>query len=142
MLTYRLVHHNPSLGFVVTGTVQHMLYDDVSIEARSDSLAFEGYLTRDGQRVEVPVADRGLPEYADLRQVSRGTGAHRRSAPADWIMAVQATKTLAANGRVTFWAYNLFDHIGYFGEPDRRPRSYPGMRFGLEVMLPAEVFPW
>ena len=61
ILTWRVVHHQPELGFVITATVQQRLGDERRVLSRSDSLAFVGYLTREGTLVPVPEEDKLNP---------------------------------------------------------------------------------
>lgn len=144
IVTYRAVHHQPHLGLVVTATVQHDLYQRDRHLAEGDSLSWIGYLTRTGERVLVSPEDRHGPEFTDLRAMTRPLTPSLRSAPADWIMGLQVTKTLPAEGRISFWAFNLFENMGYFGSGGgSRPRVYPGMRFGLEMIAsPGALLPW
>jgi hypothetical protein len=132
MATYRLIHHQPRVGLIITGTVQHNFRDLDRIQAATDTLAFIGYLTRSGEMVEVPPERRGLPEYADLRR-ARSTIVTSQSAPPDWFLNFQVSKSLPLDGRLTFWAFNALDRRGYYAEVDVAPRIYPITRFGLEV---------
>ncbi|WP_419936669.1 TonB-dependent receptor [Candidatus Palauibacter sp.] len=142
MVTYRMIHHQPELGLVLTATIQHNITDEFVDEAAHDSLAFAGYITRQGELVRVPVADRGLPEYQDLRVPRAGRAWMLRASPADWMLSFQVSKTLPLNGQVNLWFFNAFDRRGAVGSPDVRPRLYPDVQFGLEVLLPLHgVFP-
>lgn len=133
LATYRIVHHQPSLGFVVTAAIQHNIRDRQRDRTATDSLAFEGYITRGAELVPVPPEARSAPEYADLR-VPRGNAlVEPQSAPADWLATVQVSKTLPLNGRISFWAFNVFDNPGVYRGPDVQRRIYPRMRFGLEL---------
>ena len=142
MVTYRVIHHQPELGLVLTTTIQHNITDEVVDEAAHDSLAFAGYITRQGELVQVPEADRGLAQYQDLRVPRAGTVRARWASPADWMLSFQVSKTLPLNGQINLWFFNAFDRRGVVREPDVRPRLYPDVRFGLEVLLPLHgVFP-
>ncbi len=134
LATYRLVHHQPRVGLVITAAIQHNFREETRQEAATDTLAFRGYLTRAGEVVEVPPEQRGLPEYADLRR-PRSAFVVDQSAPPDWFMNLQVTKTLPVGGRLTFWAYNALDRRGYYAEAGVAPRLYPPTRFGLEVQV-------
>jgi ferric enterobactin receptor len=135
LATYRVVHHQPRVGLVITATVQHNLHDENRTEAATDTLAFIGYLTRDGQLTEVPGELRTLPEYADLRR-GRAAFTSEQSAPGDWFMNLQVSKTLPLDGRLSFWAFNALDRRGYYGEFGTAARLYPATRFGMELVLP------
>jgi ferric enterobactin receptor len=136
LATYRLIHQQPELGLVVTATIQHNLLDRVWDDAAIDTLAFAGYLTREGQAVPVPPERRGDPEYADLRQARTGLLVDLRRTPADWMMGLQVSKSLPLDGRLSFWAFNVLDRQGYFVEGEVQARLYPSTRFGLELTLP------
>lgn len=136
LLTYRVIHHQPELGLVLTGTIQHNIHDETRNVGQQDTLSFAGYITRAGDLVRVPEADRGLPQYQDLRVPRSGSLIPLRATPSDWFMSVQVSKTLPLDGQLNFWAFNLLDRRGVFNEPDIRPRVYPSIRFGLEVLLP------
>ena len=142
LVTYRLIHHQPELGLVLTATVQHNITDEFVDEAAHDTLAFAGYITRQGELVRVPEADRVLPEYQDLRVPRAGRAWTRSVSPADWMLSFQVSKTLPLNGQINLWFFNAFDRRGVGFQPDERPRLYPDVRFGLEVLLPLRgVFP-
>ncbi len=135
LVTYRLIHHQPELGFVITGVIQHNIHDWSGAATATDTLAFDGYVNRRGERVPVPREDRAAPEYADLRVPRSGVLTELRATPGDWMLGLQASKTLPLDGRLSFWVYNLFDKRGIFGELDVQPRTYGAMRFGLELKL-------
>ena len=142
MVTYRLIHHQPELGLVLTTTIQHNITDERFDAAAYDSLAFAGYITREGDLVRVPEADRTLPAYDDLRVPRTGTTRTRRASPADWMLSFQVSKTLPLNGQINLWFFNAFDRRGVVLRPDVLPRSYRSVRFGLEVLLPLRgIFP-
>jgi outer membrane receptor protein involved in Fe transport len=137
--TYRLIHHQPGAGLVITATVQHNVHDESRDVLGTDSLAYIGYLTRDGETVLVPEERRGAPEFADLR-FPRSGFFQNAGAPPTWMMNLQVSKTLPMNGRLSFWAFNALDTRGVFAEADVSQRLYPPRRFGLEVVLaPAAV---
>ena len=130
ILTYRLVHHQPALGLVVTAVVQHVPLDVRADVAATDTLSFTGYITRTGDLVPVPLERRGDPEYEDLRVQRAGVSAVSDTTAADWMASLQVRKTLPAGGQLSFYAFNVFDRLG------RLDRSYPSLRFGIEVSMP------
>lgn len=139
LLTYRGIFHEPRLGFVVSATVQHSLWDERESVAATDTLAFAGYISRDGSLTPVPESERGNPEYADLR-VQRAAGVSDRArSPADWFLSFQVAKTLPMDGRLSFYAFNAFDRRGIFGERDVASRIFSATRFGFELSIPARA---
>jgi hypothetical protein len=130
IFTYRLVYHQPALGLVVTGVVQHIPHEVSEDLAATDTLSFSGYITRTGELVPVPPERRGDPEYADLRVERAGVSAVRDSTAADWMASLQVRKTLPAGGQLSFYAFNVFDRLG------RLDRTYPSLRFGIELSMP------
>lgn len=143
LLTYRVIHHQPELGLVITATIQHNISDHQEDPTAIDTLAYLGYLTRDGRLVPVPESERGNDEYQDLRIGRTGTLGTPRHTPADWMLSVQVSKTLPLDGRLSFWAFNALDRRGLFGERDVAPRRYSRMRFGLELIVPVRgLFGW
>lgn len=130
IFTYRLVHHQPALGLVVTGVVQHIPHEVTEDLAATDTLSFSGYITRTGELVPVPPERRGDPEYADLRVERAGVSAVRNFTAADWMASLQVRKTLPAGGQLSFYAFNVFDRVG------RLDRTYPSLRFGIELSMP------
>jgi hypothetical protein len=130
ILTYRLVHHRPEVGLVITGVLQHTPHELEENLAGTDTLAFSGYITRTGELVPVPVERRGDPEFADLRVQRVGISTERDETPADWIASLQLRKTLPAGGQLSFYAFNVFDRVGRGG------RTYSSIRFGLELSMP------
>jgi outer membrane receptor protein involved in Fe transport len=143
LATYRIIHHQPELGLVITGILQHNISDYQENLAGTDTLAYLGYVTRDGQMVPVPESERGNPEYHDLRIPRTGTLKEPRDTPADWMLGVQVAKTFPLDGRLSFWAYNVLDRTGIYGDVDVAPRWYASMRFGLELMMPVRsLFGW
>jgi outer membrane receptor protein involved in Fe transport len=135
LLTYRLIHHRPELGLVVTAAIQHNVHDASSDPTSVDTLAFEGYLNRRGELVPVPPADRTAPEYGDLRVPRSGLLTQLRATPADWLLSVQVSKTLPLSGRLSFWAYNVLDNRGIYRDVGVQRRVYAPMRFGLEMTV-------
>jgi hypothetical protein len=135
LVIYRLIHHQPSLGLVVTAVVQHNIHDERHDQTATDTLAFLGYVNRLGEMIPVPAAERTAPQYRDLRQPRGGTTERLYGAKADFLMNLQVSKTLPLDGRLTFWAFNVLDNRGRFPEIDALPRIYPAMRFGLELMF-------
>lgn len=143
MLAYRLIHQQPEAGLVITATIQHNVHDEIADLTGTDTLAFEGYVTRAGELVSVPRAERGDPEYVDLRFPRASFLIQPRATPADWMMNLKVSKTLPLDGKLNFWAFNLLDRRGIFRDINVQRRIYPPMRFGLEVTLPARaLWPW
>ena len=134
LLTYRLVHHRPDLGLLITVLVEHIARDVREDSAGADTLSFAGYITRTGELVPVPPDRRGDPEFADLR-VARGTLFARQEVPADWFLTLQVSKTLPLGGRLSFYAFNALDRQGRIASAIAA-RTFPRLRFGLEVTLP------
>lgn len=142
ILTYRVIHQQPALGLVLTAIVQHNLFDHVEDLARSDTLAFVGYVTRAGELVPVPESERGDPQYADLHVTRSGTLGSPRHTPGDWLLSVQVSKTFPLGGRLSFWAFNVLDRRGTLTESNGI-RLYGRMRFGLELSMPVRgLVPW
>ncbi|WP_405283318.1 TonB-dependent receptor [Gaopeijia maritima] len=143
LATWRLIHQQPDAGLVVSATIQHNILDRFDDAGGTDSLSFAGYLTRDGRRVPVPLAERGLPEYEDLRGPRSGVLVTELDTPADWLLSLQVRKTLPLDGELSFWAFNLLDRAGIYGDVDTRSRLYASSRFGFELSMPVqEVIPW
>jgi hypothetical protein len=135
LVTTRLIHQQPPAGLVITGTVQLTLREIRQDVGATDTLSFAGYITRAGELVPVPAADRTRPRYRDLRVARAGLVDPQRS-PADWLFSLQVSKTLPLDGRLSFYAFNAFDRIGSYGGRTTVPRIYPSVRFGAEVTLP------
>lgn len=138
LLTYRLIHHQPDLGLVITASIQHNVRDFREDVGARDTLAFAGYVTRTGELVEVSQGERGRPEYQDLR-VARGGLIVPESTHADWMMALQVGKTLPLSGELRFWGFNVLDRVGRYQEGGRQPRVYPRVRFGVELRMVPRV---
>jgi len=134
IVTWRVVHHQPELGLVITGTVQQRIGDQRVVTGRTDSLSFVGYITRTGELVRVPDADKLLPENKDLRAARAGTARTTISSPDDWIISLQVVKSLGSNGRLSFYVFNALDKLATFGSGS--VRSLPSSRFGAELTLP------
>ncbi len=111
VVTTRLIHHQPKIGLIITGTVQLFVREVRANEGGTDTLAFAGYITRAGVLVPVPASQRADSQYHDLR-------------------------ILPLDGRLSFYAFNAFDRIGSYGGRTTAPRLFPGARFGLEVTMP------
>src|SRR5206468_11019949 len=109
LLTTRVIHHQPRVGLVVTGTVQAYLREITRTEAGTDTLAFAGYITRSGQLVPVPREQRTEPQFADLRVPRIGLLTEPRKGPVDWLFSLQASKTLPLGGRLSVYAFNALD---------------------------------
>ncbi|HUP19542.1 MAG TPA: TonB-dependent receptor [Gemmatimonadota bacterium] len=135
LLIYRIIHHQPAVGLVITGAVQHTVHETRRDVGASDTLAFSGYITRDGTLVPVPPEDRGLDEYRDLR-VPRRTLLADSEVPGTWFLSVQVSKTLPLDGRLSFYAFNALDRVGTYGEAGVPSNLLPGARFGLELTIP------
>lgn len=142
LITARAIHQQAELGLVITATVQYTARERQQNLGDTDSLAFEGYFTRGGTLVPVPRAERSQPQYADLR-ASRSTFTTERRGQPDWLASVQVAKTLPANGRLAFYAFNAFDRLGRFGDSETILRPFASMRFGMELTLPLTgLAPW
>lgn len=136
LLTTRFVHHKPAIGLVITGTIQHTVKETRQNLGATDTLAFEGFVTRNGALVPVDSARRGLPEYTDLRLARKTVLTSRQSGPIDWLFNLQVSKSLPLGGRLSFYAFNAFDRIGHYGSGTVATRIYPSSRFGAELSLP------
>jgi len=134
VLTWRVVHHQPELGFVITATVQQRLGDERRVLSRSDSLAFVGYLTREGTLVPVPDADKLKPEFSDLRRLRPSTGSGNSRSPNDWLASLQVAKSLPGNGRLSFYVFNALDKLVTISGGSAR--ALPNTRFGAELTVP------
>jgi hypothetical protein len=135
LLNYRLIHQQPSVGLVITTTVQHVPRESLRSIGGTDSLEFAGYITRTGDVVPVPEAERGRPEYRDIALPRRTLITERTRTHPDWFMSVQVSKTLPLEGRLSFYAFNAFDRVGQYSQPGWAGRLHPAMRFGLDVTL-------
>lgn len=140
LLTARLIHHRAQAGLVITGTVQLTLRDRSRDIGGTDTLSFAGYVTRTGELVPVPPADRGRPEYSDLRVPRAGLQVAPEKGASDWLASLQVAKSLPAGGRVSFYAFNFLDRIGKYGGRFTTTRLFPAARFGLEVTMPVIVW--
>jgi len=137
IVTYRLVHHQPRFGLVVSVTVQHYVKDVLEDLAATDTLGFAGYVTRTGALVAVPPERRADAEFADLRVARAGVLIQPRETPPDWLGSVQVSKTVPLGGELRFYAFNAGDRLGRFQESaTARVRQLSPMRFGLELTMP------
>ena len=137
LATYRIIHHRPELGLVVTTTIQHNLHESRRDVGATDTLAFEGYLRRDGTLVPVPHEERGAAGNADLRVARSGLLTSRLSTPADWMLGLQVAKSIPLGGRLSFYAFNALDRAGRFSSgTGTLPRTYSPVRYGLELTAP------
>lgn len=136
IMTYRAVHHQPELGFVATVTVQHTFHEKRRDSGETDTLAFEGYITRDARLIPVPLTERTQPQYADLRRPRTGLLITSQPAPGDWLLSFQISKSIGAAGRLSLYAFNAFDRPGQPAITGRTPRLYPNLRYGVELTLP------
>jgi len=135
ILTWRVVHQQPDLGLVITTTIQQRIGDERRVLTRTDSLAFTGYILRDGTLVSVAESDKGRAEFADLRRLRPSTGASRSSQPNDWLMSLQVAKSLGRSGRLSFYIFNALDKFITYGSGGSA-RALPSTRFGAELTLP------
>jgi hypothetical protein len=136
LLTARVIHHQAPLGLILTGTFQFSFDEEVRDVGATDTLAFAGYLTRDGQLVPVPAAQRTDPQYADLRGPRVGLLAAPDARADDWFMSLQVAKTLPYDGKVSFYAFNVLDRVGKYATAGAGGRLHPPVRFGLELTMP------
>ncbi len=140
ILTWRLVHHQPDLGLVITTTVQQRLGFERQILSRTDSLAFVGYINRAGTLVPVPESDKLQAQFADLRRLRPATSGSLSRQPDDWVMSLQVAKSLGRNGRLSFYVFNALDKFVTFGSGGSA-RALPSTRFGAELTVPtSEIF--
>ncbi len=135
LVTWRLVHHQPDLGLVITATVQQRLGESTRTLSAKDSVSFAGYLTRDGVLTPVPAARRNDTEFADLRRDRASVSSSTSTSPSDWLMTLQVAKSLANNGRLSFYFYNLTDKFLTISGGGVI-RALPSSRFGVELTLP------
>lgn len=138
VITTRLVHRRPEVGLVITLTTQFLVHESTNDVGATDSLAFAGFITRDGVLVPVPPALRGDPQYADLRIPRLGVATSRRNLPDDWILSLQVSKTLPLGGRLSCFAFNAFDRPGRI-DASGAARSFQPVRFGLEITMPVRA---
>ena len=141
IVTYRLIHRQPRLGLVITAVIEHIVRERRQDVGGTDTLAFAGYVTRSGELVPVPPAQRADNQYRDLHQARGGILTQATVTPADWLMSLQVSKALPLDGELRFYAFNVLDRMGSFGESGLRPRQFPPVRFGLEVTLPLGRMP-
>ncbi|MEP6780177.1 MAG: TonB-dependent receptor [Gemmatimonadaceae bacterium] len=139
LITWRLVHHQPSLGLVITAVIQQRLTSTRATTSRTDSLSFVGYLTRTGESVLVPEDQRTLPQYGDLRAARASASASATTQPRDLLMSLQVAKSIGASGRLSFYVFNAFDKIVTFGADGGRSVLSP-TRFGAELTIPTATF--
>jgi len=136
LLTTRVIHHQPALGLVITGTIQHTLRETRRNIGETDTLSFIGYVTRGGSLVPVPEARRSNTQYSDLHVGRRSVLVGEQSGAVDWLFSFQVSKTLPLDGRLSFYAFNSFDRQGRFGSASITPRPFQSTRFGLELSMP------
>lgn len=140
LLTTRIIHHQPRAGLVITGTIQFHLRERRQTEAGTDTLAFAGYMTRDGELVPVPRERRSDPEFRDLQISRSGSLTVPQKGPTDWLFSLQVSKSLPLDGRLSFYAFNALDRLGNFGDRFTTARFFSPLRFGLEVLMPVGVW--
>jgi hypothetical protein len=136
LVTTQLIHHQPKVGLVITGTLQLFVRELRENEGGTDTLAFAGYVTRSGQLVPVPREQRTDPQHQDLRVPRLGVLVEPQRGPVDWLFNLQITKSLPLDGRLSFYAFNAFDKLGNYGDRNTAPRLFPATRFGLEITMP------
>jgi hypothetical protein len=136
LVTTQLIHHQPKVGLVITGTLQLFVRELRENEGGTDTLAFAGYVTRSGQLVPVPRDQRTDPQYHDLRVPRLGVLVEPQQGPVDWLFNLQVSKSLPLDGRLSFYAFNAFDKLGNYGGRRTVPRLFPATRFGLEITMP------
>jgi len=141
LTTARVVHHQPALGLVITGTVQYFIRERTVQEGAIDTLAWAGYVTRAGQLVPVPPAQRGDPQYADLRTQRADLLTTPASPRPDWLLSLQVAKAVLGEGRLSFYAFNALDRLGQPGTLTRTARLFPRARFGLDLTVPLSSGP-
>lgn len=134
IVTWRLVHHQPDLGLVITGTIQQRLKESRAVFSAPDSLSFAGFVSRDGTLTPVPRDQRGSPQYRDLVRQRPSAPSSRTTTPDDWVMTLQVAKSVFGGGRLAFYVYNVTDKFLTFG--GGTVRALPSSRFGAEVTLP------
>ena len=137
--TARIIHHQPALGLVLTGTVQYFIRENSAQEGATDTLAWAGYMTRTGVFTPVPAAERGEAQYRDLRRQRVGIITVPASPAPDWIFSVQAAKSVMGEGRLSFYAFNAFDRVGKPATFGRGARLFPRLRFGVELTVPVAL---
>jgi hypothetical protein len=136
LVTTRLIHHQPKVGLVITGTVQLFVREVRLNRGGTDTLAFAGYVTRAGVLVPVPLEQRSDSQYHDLRLPRVGVLEDPQRGPVDWLFSLQVSKSLPLDGRLSFYAFNAFDRLGSYGGRTTVPRLFPAARFGLEITMP------
>ncbi|MEJ7812543.1 MAG: TonB-dependent receptor, partial [Gemmatimonadaceae bacterium] len=139
LVTYRLIHQQPDLGLVVTAVVQQTVKQERRDIGGTDTLSWAGYVTRAGKLVPVPMSERGNPEFRDVRFTRTGLTVQALSPRPDWIMGLQVAKTMPLGGRLSFYAFNVLDKTGNFGDATHSSLLYPPVRFGLELTMPSDA---
>lgn len=136
LVTTRIIHHQPKVGLVITGTLQLFVREVRVNEGGIDTLAFAGYITRSGELVPVAREQRTDPQFRDLRVPRLGVLDDPQEGPVDWLFNLQVSKSLPLDGRLSFYAFNAFDRLGSFGGRTTIPRAFAATRFGLEITMP------
>jgi outer membrane receptor protein involved in Fe transport len=134
--TTRLIHHQPAVGLVVTGTAQLFLREVRQSVGATDTLGFAGFILRNAQLTRVPSESRTALEYDDLRVPRAGVLEVPQKGPVDWFLNLQVSKSLPNNGRFSMYAFNLLDRVGTHVGRTTVSRPFSPMRFGLEVSMP------
>ena len=132
LLTWRAIHHQPSIGLVVTAVIQQQLSDRREDVALTDTMAFAGYVTRTGEIVPIALERRGDPEFADVRRPRSGIP-RGLARPDEWLMNIQVSKTLPREGRFSFYAYNALNRVGKYARTGSLSRLHAAIQFGMEV---------
>ena len=136
LATARVIHHQPAVGLVITGTVQYFIRENTVQEGATDTLAFAGYVTRSGTLVPVPAELRATPQFRDLRRQRIGVLSLPASPAPDWFLSLQVAKSVFESGRLAFYAFNAFDRLGQRATNSRASRLFQRVRIGLELTVP------
>jgi len=136
LATWRIVHHQPDVGLVVTTTIQHTFGEATRERGATDTLAFAGFLTREGTLIPVARELRAGAQYADLRVARPDINTREFPTEDGWILNLQVAKALPYNGRVSLYAFNALSRLGRYGSAGSTGRLFPPVRFGMELSMP------
>jgi hypothetical protein len=136
LTTARIIHHQPALGLVLTGTIQYYIKENSVQEGAIDTLAWSGYVTRTGAFAPVPAAQRTDAQFKDLRRQRVGLIRIPASPAPDWIFSLQVAKSVFDQGRLSFYAFNALDRVGKPATAGQGARLFPRLRFGVELTIP------
>lgn len=139
ILTYRMIYHEPRFGLVMTAVIQHFVHEVVRDLAGTDTLAFAGFVTRTGELTRVPPAERSDSRFADLQVPRLGVLTMPTNTPSDWFATIRISKTIPGGGELRFYAFNVLDRLGKFGERITVRRQFLPLRFGIELSLPLAI---